>query len=89
MRFSKLIAALLIASILPAANAASLGSIGPTYPIGEESALDMSAEKTPPIMTIAYRRAIPEDTPACLVLRGMTRENAFSVERFSEDSNSS
>ena len=41
----------------------------------------MSAEKTPPIMTIAYRRAIPEDTPACLVLRGMTRENAFSVER--------
>jgi len=32
-------------------------------------------------MTIAYRSAIPDDTPACLVLRGMTRENAFSVER--------
>lgn len=32
-------------------------------------------------MTVAYRRAIPDDTPACLVLRGMTRENAFSVER--------
>lgn len=32
-------------------------------------------------MTIAYRRAIPDDTPACLVLRGMTRENAFSVEK--------
>lgn len=32
-------------------------------------------------MTIAYRRAAPDDTPACLVLRGMTRENAFSVER--------
>lgn len=32
-------------------------------------------------MTIAYRRAAPDDTPACIVLRGMTRENAFSVER--------
>ncbi|CAN7380761.1 GNAT family N-acetyltransferase [Bosea sp. LjRoot90] len=32
-------------------------------------------------MTIAYRRAVPEDTPACVVLRGKTRENAFSVER--------
>lgn len=32
-------------------------------------------------MTIAYRRAVPEDTPACIVLRGMTRENAFSVEK--------
>lgn len=45
MKFSKLIAALLIASILPTANAASLGSIGPTYPIGEESALDMIMKK--------------------------------------------
>jgi GNAT superfamily N-acetyltransferase len=35
-------------------------------------------------MTIAYRRAAPEDTPACIVLRGMTRENAFSVERLAE-----
>jgi ribosomal protein S18 acetylase RimI-like enzyme len=32
-------------------------------------------------MTIAYRKAAPDDTPACIVLRGMTRENAFSVER--------
>lgn len=32
-------------------------------------------------MTIAYRRALPDDTRACIVLRGMTRENAFSVER--------
>ena len=35
-------------------------------------------------MTIAYRRAVPEDTPACVVLRGRTRENAFSVERLAE-----
>ena len=35
-------------------------------------------------MTIAYRRAVPEDAHACLVLRGMTRENAFSVERLAE-----
>lgn len=32
-------------------------------------------------MTIAFRRAAPDDTPACIVLRGMTRENAFSVEK--------
>jgi len=31
--------------------------------------------------TITYRRAVPEDTPACIVLRGRTRENAISVER--------
>ena len=30
-------------------------------------------------MPITYRQAIPEDTPACLDLRGRTRENAFSV----------
>lgn len=35
-------------------------------------------------MTIAYRQAVPDDTPACIVLRGMTRENAFSVERLAE-----
>lgn len=35
-------------------------------------------------MTIAYRRAVPDDTPACIVLRGTTRENAFSVERLAE-----
>jgi conjugal transfer pilus assembly protein TraW len=45
MRFSKLIAALMIAATLPAAQAASLGTIGPTYPIGEESALDMIMKK--------------------------------------------
>ncbi|WP_332683069.1 GNAT family N-acetyltransferase [Bosea sp. (in: a-proteobacteria)] len=31
--------------------------------------------------TISYRKAVPEDTPACIILRGRTRENAFSVER--------
>lgn len=35
-------------------------------------------------MTITYRRAVPEDTPACVILRGKTRENAFSVERLAE-----
>jgi ribosomal protein S18 acetylase RimI-like enzyme len=35
-------------------------------------------------MTIAYRQAVPDDTPACVVLRGRTRENAFSVERLAE-----
>lgn len=45
MRFSKRMAGLLIAAILPAAHAANLGSIGPTYPIGEQSALDMIMNK--------------------------------------------
>ncbi|MCG1040529.1 MULTISPECIES: type-F conjugative transfer system protein TraW [Burkholderiaceae] len=45
MRFSKLIAAWLAAAMLPAANAVHLGSIGQTYPIGEESALDMMMKK--------------------------------------------
>ena len=45
MRFSKLIVALLIVVALPAAHAASLGTIGPIYPIGEESALDMIMKK--------------------------------------------
>ncbi|RIX78606.1 GNAT family N-acetyltransferase [Acidovorax cavernicola] len=31
-------------------------------------------------MNTIYRQAIPEDTPACLDLRGRTRENAFSVD---------
>ncbi|SCX73058.1 GNAT family N-acetyltransferase [Variovorax sp. EL159] len=31
-------------------------------------------------MNVVYRKAVPEDTPACLDLRGKTRENAFSVE---------
>lgn len=31
-------------------------------------------------MPITYRQAIPEDTSACLDLRGRTRENAFSVD---------
>lgn len=35
-------------------------------------------------MTIAYRKAVPGDTPACILLRGMTRENAFSVEQLAE-----
>jgi len=32
-------------------------------------------------MTISYRPARPDDTPACLMLRGLTRENALSVDR--------
>ena len=35
-------------------------------------------------MTIAYRKAVPDDTHDCIVLRGLTRENAFSVERLAE-----
>lgn len=30
---------------------------------------------------LAFRRATPEDIPACLTLRGLTRENAIPVER--------
>lgn len=30
-------------------------------------------------MSIVYRKAVPEDTAACLALRGQTRENAFSA----------
>jgi len=41
MRSSDLIALLIVSTLLPAAQAASLGVIGPTYPIGEESALEM------------------------------------------------
>src|SRR4051794_2705042 len=32
-------------------------------------------------MNVVYRRAIPEDTPACIDLRGKTRENSLSVEQ--------
>ena len=32
-------------------------------------------------MTLSFRRATPEDIPACLILRGRTRENAVSAER--------
>ncbi|MDM0022338.1 GNAT family N-acetyltransferase [Variovorax saccharolyticus] len=32
-------------------------------------------------MNVVYRNAVPEDTPACFDLRGMTRENAFSPEQ--------
>lgn len=35
-------------------------------------------------MTITYRKAVPEDTPDCITLRGMTRENAFSVAELAE-----
>ncbi|MNU55545.1 Acetyltransferase (GNAT) family protein [compost metagenome] len=31
-------------------------------------------------MTITYREAVPDDAQACVVLRGQTRENAFTVE---------
>lgn len=32
-------------------------------------------------MNVTYRKAVPEDTAACIDLRGRTRENAFSVEQ--------
>lgn len=42
MKSSRLLAVLLAAAIFaPAAHTASLGTIGPTYPIGEESALEL------------------------------------------------
>lgn len=31
-------------------------------------------------MNIVYRKAVADDTAACIALRGKTRENAFSVE---------
>jgi len=34
-------------------------------------------------MNLVYRKAVPEDTPACFTLRGLTRENAFSPEQLS------
>lgn len=45
MRFSRGWGALLLAALLPAAQAVDLGRIGPTYPIGEQSALDMVMNK--------------------------------------------
>ena len=35
-------------------------------------------------MTIAYRKAVPDDTQDCIVLRGLTRENAFSAAELAE-----
>lgn len=32
-------------------------------------------------MDVTYRTAVPSDAPACIDLRGRTRENAFSAER--------
>lgn len=45
MRFSKLIAVLMAGAMLPVAHAESIGTIGQTYPIGEESALTMIMNK--------------------------------------------
>lgn len=45
MRFSKLIAVLMAGATLTAAHAKSIGTIGQTYPIGEESALTMMMKK--------------------------------------------
>lgn len=33
----------------------------------------------PPAATVRYRPALPADAPACIALRGRTRENAFSA----------
>ena len=35
-------------------------------------------------MKITYRKAVPDDTPDCITLRGLTRENAFSVAELAE-----
>lgn len=32
-------------------------------------------------MDVIYRKATPDDVSSCIILRGKTRENAFSVER--------
>lgn len=45
MRFSSGSVALLLAALAMSAQAIELGRIGPTYPIGEESALDMVMKK--------------------------------------------
>lgn len=45
MRFSSGCVALLLAALAVSAQAIELGRIGPTYPIGEESALDMVMKK--------------------------------------------
>lgn len=43
---------------------------------GNESAPAVAAA-----MPLAFRCATPDDVPACLILRGRTRQNAISVER--------
>ncbi|MBT9457492.1 MAG: GNAT family N-acetyltransferase [Burkholderiaceae bacterium] len=35
-------------------------------------------------MTVTFRRALPGDAPACVVMRGKTRQNAISPERLAE-----
>lgn len=45
MHFSRLVAALLAGLLIPMSYADDLGAIGPTYPIGEQSALDMIMER--------------------------------------------
>jgi conjugal transfer pilus assembly protein TraW len=45
MRFSKLIAVLMAGAMFSVAHAESIGTIGQTYPIGEESALTMIMNK--------------------------------------------
>lgn len=32
-------------------------------------------------MSYSFRKAVPEDAPTCVVIRGKTRENSFSVEQ--------
>ena len=32
-------------------------------------------------MSYSFRKAVPEDAPTCVVVRGKTRENSFSVEQ--------
>ena len=32
-------------------------------------------------LTYTYRKAVPEDAPTCVIVRGKTRENAVSVDR--------
>ncbi len=34
-------------------------------------------------MALHYRQAVPDDVPACIALRGRTRQNAVSAERLS------
>lgn len=45
MKSSSLVVLALIAAMVPGAYAGHLGTIGPTYPVGEESALDMIMKK--------------------------------------------
>lgn len=45
MRCSKVLAGVVALALLPAARAQYLGAIGPTYPVGEQSALDVIMER--------------------------------------------